>query len=60
MYIVLFIVFISVIFKFELPVWFTFWWIILIPYIFLKLFFSNTKLFKWVNEDIRKKKKDEL
>lgn len=31
----------------------TFWWVLLLPYIFINLFFRNSKLFKWLNTEIK-------
>lgn len=56
---VVFVIFASLIFSFKLPNWFTFWWVIFLPFIFLKLFFRNTNLFRWFNEDIQKKEKND-
>jgi len=45
---------IMVLFNVEIPSWFTFWWVVLLPYVFLKLFLRKTRLFKWFNTKIFK------
>ena len=42
----------SVVFDIELPYLTVFWWISLLPYVFVKLFWRKSKLFKWFNTKI--------
>ncbi len=30
-----------------------YWWIGLLPYVLIKIFFRNSKLFKWLNTEIK-------
>lgn len=35
----------------DLEIWnyFHFWWVILLPYVIIKIFYRKSKLFKWLN-----------
>jgi hypothetical protein len=32
---------------FELPSWFNFWWVLLLPIVILKMFFPKNKITQW-------------
>jgi len=51
--ITLIFVLVSLIFDFELPDRTLYWWVILMPYIVIKLFFRKSKIFKWFNTKIK-------
>jgi hypothetical protein len=44
-------VMLSFIIGFQLPSWFNFWWVLLLPIVILKMFFPKNKITQWfVNE----------
>jgi hypothetical protein len=44
-------VLISVLFHFNLPQWFDFWWVVLIPVVIFKNFITNNKFSRWLNKN---------
>ena len=49
---VLLLILIMVIFDVHIPYVTYFWWILLSPYIFVKIFFQKSKLFAWFNKEV--------
>lgn len=52
--ITLMVVILSMIFEnFPLKPLLIYWWVLLLPYIPIKIFFRNSRLFKWLNSELR-------
>lgn len=45
------IVFISLITGFNIPNWFQFWWVLLLPIVILKVFFPKNKITQWIEKE---------
>lgn len=41
---------------FNYQIWFDFWWLLLLPVAIIKLYFYDSKLWKWFDKPIRKTK----
>lgn len=40
----------AIAFGFEVPVWISFWWILLLPVVFLKVCFPYSKITQWLEK----------
>jgi hypothetical protein len=45
------IVLAAIIFGFEIPDWLMFWWVFLLPVVFLKLLFPRAKITQWFEKE---------
>lgn len=45
------IVFISLLIGFDIPNWFKFWWVLLLPVVILKVFFPKNKITQWIEKE---------
>jgi len=45
------IVCISLITGFDIPNWFQFWWVLLLPIVILKIFFPKHKTTQWIEKE---------
>lgn len=46
-FVVMGILILSATFGFKLPIWFQFWWVVMLPLVIIKIGFPKSKLAKW-------------
>ena len=45
------IVLMSLLFGFNIPYWFNFWWVLLLPIVILKVFLPKNKITRWIERE---------